>query len=138
MRRTQDLIRLFRDLLQLVEDEAARNSGFGERLDAIYAKLPIKRSSADRNKTRSLERLPAPDVFQEWDARGENEFGFWLRSLELPILKAIVKQNGFDPGKNTVRWTEPDKFVSLIREQMAARLRRGNAFLPPREPPASS
>jgi hypothetical protein len=48
------------------------------------------------------------------------------------VLKAIVKANGFDPGKTSQRWTEPDKYVELIADQTAARLRRGSAFLTPK------
>jgi hypothetical protein len=59
----------------------------------------------------------------------EEEFRFWLWSLNPRVLKAIVKANGFDPGEISQRWTEPDKFVELIADQTAARLRRGSAFL---------
>lgn len=48
---------------------------------------------------RARTKTPTPDVFDELKQRGEEEFGFWLRSFELVTLKAIVKQNGFDPGK---------------------------------------
>ena len=64
--------------------------------------------------------------------KGEEEFTFWLHSLDLPILKAIVKANGFDPAKTSLRWRESDKFVHLIVDQTRARLRRGSAFLPGR------
>jgi hypothetical protein len=62
--------------------------------------------------------------------KGEEEFRFWLRSLDLRTLKTIIKINGFDPAKASQRWRDLDKFVALIAEQTAARLRRGSAFLP--------
>ena len=71
-------------------------------------------------------------MFEIQREKGEDEFRFWLRSLDLHLLKAIVKANGFDPGKNSQRWSEPDKFADLIAEQTAARLRRGSAFLTPK------
>ena len=71
-----------------------------------------------------------PDVFAAMQEKGEGEFRFWLRSLDIATLKAIVKKNGFDPAKVSTRWTEPDKFVVLIAEQLVARLKRGSAFLP--------
>jgi hypothetical protein len=77
---------------------------------------------------------PLPNVFAIHQEKGEEEFRFWLRSLNLRVLKAIVKTNGFDPGKASQRWTEPDKFVELIAEQTAARLRRGSAFLTAKTP----
>ncbi len=76
----------------------------------------------------------APDVFAVYQEKGEEEFRFWLRSLNLRVLKAVIKVNGFDPGKASQRWTEPDKFVELIAEQTPARLRRGSSFLTPKPP----
>ena len=73
-----------------------------------------------------------PDVFAAREQKGDDEFRFWLRSLTIPILKMIIRVHGFDPGKVSRRWTEPDKYVGLIADQMAARLRRGSGFLPTR------
>jgi hypothetical protein len=71
-------------------------------------------------------------VLSELQTRGDEEFRFWLRSLDLPTLRAIVKSNGFDVARVSHRWTDPDKFTALIAEQTAARLKRGSGFLPPR------
>ncbi len=128
MQPTQKLATAFRNLLALVEDEARQNPAFAERLEAISAELPA--GSVKRSKRRKLA-MPSeiPDVVSAFQEKGEQEFRFWLRSLSLRVLKSVVKVNGFDPGKNSQRWTEPDKFVELIADQTAARLRRGSAFL---------
>ena len=87
-------------------------------------------SAKKDTKTRTIGPVEAtPNVFAVRQEKGEEESRFWLRSLSPRVLKAIVKANGFDPGKTSQRWTEPDKFVDLIAEQTAARLRRGSAFL---------
>jgi hypothetical protein len=75
-----------------------------------------------------------PNVFQELESRGEEEFRFWLRELDTDVLKLIVKSNGFDPGKKSLRWKDKDKFVDLVMEQSLAHLKRGSSFLPPRNP----
>lgn len=138
----QKLTRTLRGLVDLVEEEAAQNPDFAQKLEAIVADLPgsgaLKKSSKTRNSNESAD---TPDVLAVFQEKGETEFRFWLREFDLPTFKAIVKANGFDPGKKSQRWTEPDKFIALIAEQTAARLRRGSAFLPPKgsepQPPAT-
>lgn len=133
MQSAQKLASAFRRLLALVEEEAARNPQFAERLNALAADLPSAQPRRRRTKPTPAAEAP-PDVFAFYHDRGEEEFRYWLRSLNLRVLKAIVKANGFDPGKTSQRWTEPDKFAALIAEQTAARLRRGSAFLGPKIP----
>jgi hypothetical protein len=110
-----------------------RNPSFAARLNEISKEIPANiGKKARKNRTQAD---PLPDVFAVQKEKGEEEFRFWLRSLNLRMLKAVVKANGFDPGKISQRWTEPDKFVELIAEQTAARLRRGSAFLTSKAPP---
>jgi len=132
MQPTQKLANAFRRLLAIVEEEAARNPSFAERLAEINASLPDKPASGSARRKPAVPSEPPPDVFAAYREKGEEEFRFWLRSLNLRLLKAVIKANGFDPGKVSQRWTEPDKFVELIAEQTAARLRRGSAFLTPK------
>jgi len=129
----QKLTRALRALVELVEDEAARNPAFAQRLEAIVADLPAGSAGKKPAKPKApAEDIEVPDVLKVFQDKGETEFRFWMRDFDLPILKAIVKANGFDPGKIAQRWTEPDKFIALIAEQTAARLRRGSSFLPPK------
>ena len=133
MQPAQKLTRALRSLLALVEEEASRNPEFAQRLEAIVADLPSAPSGKKIQKPQSSQSTsPPPDVFTAFEAKGESEFRFWLREHDFVTLKSIVKINGFDPGKNSQRWTEPDKLIDLIVEQTGARLRRGSAFLPPK------
>jgi hypothetical protein len=140
MQPTQKLTRSLRSLLALVEEEAARNPDFANRLEAIVSDFPSTSRVKKSKKPKNTEsETPLPDVIASYQAKGEGEFRFWLRDFDLSTLKAIVKANGFDPGKNSQRWTEPDKFIALIVDQTAARLRRGSTFLPSKSSdPASS
>ena len=133
MQPSQKLTRALRALVELVEEEASKNPDFATRLEGIVAELPAESPNKKASKPKNVGVVvPIPDVLKLFQEKGESEFRFCLREFDLPILKAIVKANGFDPGKNSQRWTEPDKFISLIAEQTDARLRRGSSFLPPK------
>ncbi len=135
----QKLTRALRALVELVEEEAARNPAFAQRLESVVADLPAGTGTKKLAKSKSsVDDVDAPDVLKIFQDKGETEFRFWLRDFDLLTFKAIVKANGFDPGKNSQRWTAPDQFIALITEQTAARLRRGAAFLPPKADQASS
>ena len=120
-----------RELFALVEDEAKQNAAFAARLETIAEGLGQNPGRKPQQR-KSRESVTTPDVIAALQEKGEEEFTFWLRSLDLPMLKAIIKANGFDPAKASLRWREPDKFIALIVDQAVARLRRGSAFLPGR------
>lgn len=130
MQSTKKLTQILQDLVALIEDEARRNPVFAERLEAITSNLPASPKMPGGKKPRPFPQAGVPDVFKALQERGEEEFYFWLRTLDTPTLKAVIKQNGFDPGKVAVRWTDHDKFIALVVEQTQARLKRGAAFLP--------
>jgi hypothetical protein len=139
MQPTQKLTNALRALLALVEEECSRNPDFARRLEAIVTDLPAVSGGKRPKRSKPAKSAgPLPDVTAAYELKGENEFRFWLREFDLPMLKSIVKANGFDPGKNSQRWTETDKFVALIADQTAARLRRGSAFLTPKSTESSS
>src|SRR4029453_11167591 len=122
MQSTKKLTEVFKLLLQAVEEEASKNPSFADRLEAIASGLPVAAPRRGASRKYSAPKEPPPDVFAVREAKGEAEFLYWLRSFDLGTLKAIVKVNGFDPGKASPRWTEPDKFAELISEQVSARL----------------
>ena len=129
MQPTQKLTTALRDLLALVDEEAARNPEFAAKLDSLMAALPARPARPPRPPKPAVS---FPDVFAALQEKGESEFGFWLRTLDIPTLKAVIRANGFDPAKASQRWTDPDKFVALVMDQTVARMKRGSAFLPPK------
>jgi hypothetical protein len=129
MQSTKKLTPILRNLLTLIDEETARNPEFAAKLEAIMAELPTRPARLPRPPRTAVE---IPDVFAALKEKGEAEFGFWVRTLDIPTLKAVVRANGFDPAKASQRWTDPDKFVGLVVEQTGARLKRGSAFLPPK------
>lgn len=131
----EKLNRVLRNLVELLEEEANCNPAFAARLERITAELPENARHGASRKPRSSQTASAPDVFAALEERGEEEFRFWLRGLDIPTLKSVIKANGFDPAKVSVRWSDSDKFVALVAEQTIARMKRGSAFLPPPHEP---
>jgi hypothetical protein len=132
MQRAKTLTKLFKALAELLADEAERNSAFAEKLDGILAPLP--KPTGKRTGKGTLTANDVPDVYAEYQSRGEDEFRFWLRGLDVLTLKGIVKVNGFDPSDVSRRWVEVEKFVPFVTGQVKARLRRGSGFMTLREP----
>lgn len=132
MQSTKKLTSVLRDLVLLLDEEAARNPAFAASLDAVLAGLPPRVGNSSRQSGKARTLPPAPDVFAALQDKGESEFRFWIRDLDIPTLKAVIKRNGFDPGKLSQRWSDRDKFVNLVVEQTIARMKRGSAFLPPK------
>ena len=135
MQPTKKLTAVLRDLVALLEDEAARNPQFAGSLDEVLGALPSRAKRDRRSEKQTPLPIDIPDVFAELAAKGEEEFRFWLRSIDLPTLKAIIRMNGFDPGKAAQHWTDPDKFLGLVADKTISRAKRGSAFLPPKAPP---
>lgn len=129
MQPTKKLTAVLRDFLSVVDEEANRNPDFAAKLEAVMAQVPSRPARPPRPQKTAV---PIPDVFAVLQEKGESEFGFWVRTLDIPTLRAIIKKNGFDPAKAAQRWTDPDKFVGLVMEQTLSRMKRGSAFLPPK------
>lgn len=129
MQRGKTLTRLLRRLAEVVAEEADQNPAFAARLDGILADVPGPLCGKRPEATKGAPTVEVPDVYAEYQQKGEEEFRFWLRGLRREVLKGIVKANGFDPGKVSRQWTEPEKFTELITEQLKARLNRGSGFM---------
>ena len=129
MQPTQKLTAVLKDLLALLDAEATHNPEFAAKLQDIMAALSTRSTRLPRPPKIAVS---IPDVFTALQEKGEVEFGFWVRTLDIPTLKAVIRTNGFDPAKASQRWTDPDKFVGLVIEQTVSRLKRGSSFLPPK------
>jgi hypothetical protein len=128
MRKEKELIVVLRGLVDLLADEAARNSDFANKLDSVLNSLPAQERSAKQKLARgSVNSLP--DLHSEWSARGEVEFIAWLRELPIAILRALIRSNDFDPVGRTSKWKETEKLSSFIVDSLRARMARGSAFM---------
>lgn len=136
MRKEKILIRLFRDVADLIGEEAARNPDFAARLDSILLEVPAKKKSATK-KPDGVVPSDLPDVFGEWKTRQPVDFVLWLKDQPLAILRGLIKLHDLDPGKRAAKWKDTEKLAHFIAEQMRNRTSRGSAFLVA-NPPHSS
>jgi hypothetical protein len=126
MREEKRLIRILRDLADLISTEAGRNTEFAERLDVILEGVPERKVPPKR---RGPTAGAIPDVFAEMSTRDPVEFELWLSGLDILTLKAIVRKHDFDSSHRTSKWSEPEKLAKFIHEQLRARMDRGSSFL---------
>ena len=68
-------------------------------------------------------------------ARGEEGFRLWLRDVPVPVLRAVIRAQDFDPTRRTAKWIDASKLATFIADNLRARLARGAALLD-REPDA--
>lgn len=73
-------------------------------------------------------RSESLDPFTLWRAQGEDALRRALEGLELQELRAVVRAHRLDPARVSSRWTAHERVVTLIVEQVKARLNHGRAF----------
>jgi len=130
MQHSKVLVKVLKDLAELVAEEADRNPDFANRLDMILREVAVANYGVSTKKVKSLDLdLDIPDVFTEYETREEGDFINWLSAYELDVLKSIIKTNAFDSTRRSYKWKDKSKVTQLILEQIKARLNRGSAFL---------
>jgi hypothetical protein len=128
MRKEKALIGLLRGLVDLISEESERNLEFAGRVEALLCDLPDKKTTlAKQKKPKQAEDVP--DIYVEWNTRGDTEFLVWLKGQPIPILKAIIRVQDLDPTHKSTRWRKPEKFAEFIAEGLDKRLSRGSAFM---------
>lgn len=128
MRKEKALVALFRDLVDLVAEEAARNSEFGARVEQLLAALPERRKGKPR-KSNPKSGEPLPDVHAEWNVRGETGFRLWLSEQPIPAIRAVIRAQDLDPTRRTTKWKDAEKLAGFVADGLRARLSRGSAFI---------
>ena len=122
------MTRLLRRLVNLLSEEADRNPDFAAKLDDLVASAPRK---VGPSKTRAPGKAETavPDIYSEFQSRGEEEFRFWLRDQPVSLLRAIIRKHDLDSPRRTVRWKDAEKLSSFIADRLQARLDRGASFI---------
>ncbi|HEY6343696.1 MAG TPA: hypothetical protein VIY49_19555 [Bryobacteraceae bacterium] len=128
MRKEKVLISLLDDIVRLVADEADRNPQFSAKLDTLLSEVR-NREQSKRSRSRPPKREELPDVHAEFTARGQAEFGSWLRDLPVPTLRAVIRVHDLDAARRASKWKDAEKLSVFIAEQIAARASRGSGFL---------
>jgi hypothetical protein len=108
--------------------EAVRASGLLESATqppAATAKRPKSAAPSAKEKQR---RDTAPDPFPIYRDHGEAALRVQLAALDLATLRLIVRMHRLDPARISARWTASERVVSLIVDQVRARVNHGRAF----------
>ena len=128
MRKKSSLSRLLRGLSKLLDEEADRNPELATRLDELLESVAVKTHvKGSRRKAEAKPHLP--DVYQERELRGEDEFRFWLRDQPVPMLHAIIREHDLDSARRTARWKDAEKLGAYIAERLQGRTKRGSSFI---------
>jgi len=133
MRKEKELMALLRGLVDLLAEEVERNPTFADKLEHLLTPVPARKASAGRSPRKSAT-ANLPDLHAEHTARGEEEFGLWLRDLPTPVLRSLIRSNDFDPTRRTSKWKESEKLATFIADSLRARMARGSAFLGRQQP----
>lgn len=129
MRSQKALVALLRGLVELLAEESERNPAFAERMDQLLAELHApRRPKVDRPPSKG-KSMPLPDVYAEWNARGETEFRLWLREQPLATIRAVIRAQDLDAPRRTSKWSDAEKLADFVAEGMRARSARGSAFI---------
>jgi hypothetical protein len=128
MRKEKALINLLRGLVDLLTEEADRNSSFAGKLEALFAPLPDKPAWTKKSGTKKIT-VATPDIYVERKVRGEDEFRLWLRDQPVDVMRAVIKQHDFDPARRTSRWRDAEKISAFIADRLEERLSRGSSFM---------
>jgi len=127
MRKEKALISVLKELVDLMSEEAAQNPEFSRKLELLLSPLPAKKLA--ERKRPAAAALDLPDVYREYNARGQAEFTLWLRDQPIELLRAIIRSHDFDATRRTSKWKDQGKLSHFITEQIRSRMARGSGFL---------
>lgn len=123
-------------LVNIIVDEAGRNSDFRERIEAaldVAKPLPKAVTKAAQKPAMEEKRKGgrrAPAVLDPIDLAKHGEAGLrnQLAGLDLEKLLNIVAQYGMDPGKLVMKWKDRERIIDRIVELSLGRATKGDAF----------
>lgn len=128
MRKEKALIGLLSSLVDLLNEESARNPEFSSKLNALLTELPEKKATLKKS-TKATPPEHLPDIHAEWNVRSEIDFRLWLRDQPIPVLRAVIRTEDLDATHRTVKWKEVEKLADFIADNLKARRSRGSAFI---------
>jgi hypothetical protein len=108
---------------ELIAQEAERNQEFAKGLADILG--ITGETSTQRKQNRSRNEVDPFDVLVE---KGIDGLKIWLGSLDIDMLRSIVRQHSLDSSRLSDKWKNKERFVELICERVHARSRHGDSF----------
>lgn len=130
--------------LRRLAKRVERDPEFGRAVAAVLvesgllAQQPARRgtaSAAGGTRTRAVPRagaaegdMPPMDPFAVLRQRGEAGLRADLRDLDVPAMRQLVRAHRLDPARISARWTNRERLIALIVDQVRARADHGKAF----------
>ena len=71
---------------------------------------------------------PLPDPFALLRERGEEQLRERLDALDLAALRQMVRAHRLDPARISARWSNRERLIALIVDQVRVRADHGKAF----------
>ena len=134
-------------LVEIVADEAERNSPFRRRLEEALSPRQMDLSAIREDQLSEPKALAdplrkggrrTPAILDPLGLarQGEDVLRKELSALDIEQLRDVVAQYGMDPGKLVMKWRDSARISDRIVELSIARSTKGDAFRA--EKPSSS
>lgn len=128
--------KLLRELAERAENDPDFGIQIAEALRASGLLGVAQQPPAPRKTTRSPKRATStttqvstpPDPFPILRQRGEEALRAQLAQLDIATLRQIVRAHRLDPARISARWTSTDRVITLIVDQVRARVNHGRTF----------
>jgi len=129
MRKEKALITMLNNLVSLLAEESASNPEFASKLNNLLSDLPVRKKAHAKKAKQKLDAVDIPDVHKMWNNLGKTDFQLWLRDQSIPVLRAVIRLEDFDPTHRTSKWKEVEKLADYIADYIDARQSRGSSFM---------
>jgi hypothetical protein len=128
MRNEKSVIQVLKKFIDLVSEECRRNPDFAIQVEQLMSNN-TKKETKIKKKKEIKPIVTLPDLYEEWNVRGEDEFRIWARNQPSQILLSLIREQGFDPQYKVAKWKDNQKIADFLLEKLKSRLSRGGAFL---------
>ena len=129
MRTENNLISILNNLLEILSAESSNKPDLAKRIEKILNNYLSQKSNENNIPPENKMAENLPDLYSEWDRRGEEDFRQWLGSKSRDTLKSLIKEHDFDPHYKARRWEDVTKIANFIADQLKARRSKGASFM---------
>jgi hypothetical protein len=127
--------------LRALADHVERDAAFGAHVRALVVASGLigqPRTVGTRRKSTNargglaraatVEGPLALDPFDLMRAEGEDQLRARLDEVDAAALHRIIRAHRLDPARLSVRWSDRERLIALIMDQVRARADHGKAF----------
>jgi hypothetical protein len=127
MRNEKNIFSIIKKFADVIADECKHNPGLSEKLEGLFTS-DTKHQPVTKKKIHLEVPVELPEIYHEWNTRKDIEFKLWLTQQPIAVLKAIIREEQFDPTYKTSKWKETEKLGDFIIEKLRSRISKGGSF----------